>query len=103
MTTIAPIVDINGVAHVTSSIDDVLDYWVDWTDVLQAGETIATSSWQMTSGITAGAAAVVLSKTYTYAGPASGAGSFYLVNTIVTSAGRTYERTIIVDAVGHLS
>lgn len=103
MTTIAPAIDIDGIAHVRSSIDDVLDYTVDWTDVLAVGETISTSAWTAANGIAKGSAGIGGSKCYVFAGPASAVGSYALKNAIVTSAGRTYERTIVVDAVEKLS
>lgn len=100
---IAPVLDIKGVAHVTSSLDDVLDYWIDWSGVLQDGETIADSVWTVAPGMTAGALGTTGAKTYQYAGPASAVGPYALVNKVTTSAGRVYERTIIVDAVPRLS
>lgn len=103
MTTIAPAIDIDGVAHVRSSIDDVLDYTIDWTDVLAVGETISTSAWTAATGITKGSTGTTGSKCYVFAGPASAVGAYALKNTIVTSVGRTYERTIVVDAVEKLS
>lgn len=102
-TPIAPRIDIQGVAHVTSSIDDVLDYWIDWTDVLAAEENIASSSWSVGAEMAKGSTGIVATKTFIFAGPATSVGSYVLVNTITTSQNRTYERTLMVDAVARLS
>lgn len=78
--------------------DATLDYGVDWSDYLDAGETLSMSSW---SAAPAG--------DLTLSGEASGASSasvlvaggmkgriYRLVNRVTTSAGRTDERSITI-------
>ena len=73
---------------------DVLDYPMSWTSWLATGETISTSTWTVTDGLTedsnthaSGVATVWLS------GGTDGE-TYYATNQIVTSAGRTVSRTI---------
>jgi hypothetical protein len=80
----------------------ILDYTVDWTDWLK-GDTISTSSWTVSPGITVGdgtngAAAPSKTDTKTTIWFISGTlGVDYLAtNRIVTVAGRTEDRTITV-------
>jgi len=76
-----------------------LDYGFDWlTDGwLATGETVITSTWtvpagltQITTGITGGTITVV------WIGGGTVGTDYTLVNRIVTSAGRTDERSIII-------
>ena len=102
--TLAPSLDSHGqVAEVLASVDDVLDYWIDWSGVLADSETIASSSWSVSTGMTKGSEGRDGSKCYVFAGPATGSGAFDLVNTVTTSQGRTYERTLRVIALRRLS
>jgi hypothetical protein len=78
--------------------DEVLDYGLEWSDVLEDGETISTSSWTATAGITlgtSGATAPSISSTQTLCWLSGGtAGSIYTItNRIVTSESRTYDRS----------
>ena len=83
----------------------VLDYRFDWaaltngtgeTDWLATGETISTSTVTATSGLTVDSSSIVSGSTAVVAWLSGGtAGQAYEVtNRIVTSGGRTDERTI---------
>ena len=79
----------------------VLDYAIDWgAEYLSAGELLADSSWSVVpSG--AGALAIVGSdhdhqRTTVKAGGGTAGGIYRLVNSIVTGAGRTDERSFVV-------
>ena len=78
----------------------VLDYSIDWTEMLDAGETITASAWAETP--TTGGSDVTLSRqTWTGAvatcfveGGSTGA-SYAIENTITTSLGRSYTRGFV--------
>jgi hypothetical protein len=72
-----------------------LDYSVDWSAWMAAGETIVNSAWTATAGITM-SRSTVLGGTLAVAFAAGGvAGQEYvLTNTIATSEGRVDSRTI---------
>ena len=72
-----------------------LDYSVDWSAWLAAGETIAESTWEAQQGITLSRQAVIggtVASVFAAGGVAKQ--SYVLTNTITTSAGRTDSRTI---------
>lgn len=77
----------------------VLDFTEDYTSWLSSGDTISTSSWVVTSGLTK----ITDSKTSTMATVwLSGGtnGEAYLVtNRIVTTGGRTEDRSIVIHCV----
>lgn len=72
----------------------VLDYNVDWSDWLATGETISTSTWTVPAGLTktTDSATSAVATAWITSGTA---GVEYLVtNRIITSAGRTDDRSI---------
>jgi hypothetical protein len=87
---------------------DVLDYGIDWTAQLAAGETIATSLWTVMAGTaTLGNSAADGSPSTSKAGTitsavttvwmlTASAGLVTLRNRIVTSASRQYDQTVFV-------
>jgi len=77
--------------------DAVLDYTIDWDDnVLVTGETISTSTWTVPTGITKDSDTKTNgTATITLSGGTAGE-EYILTNKIVTSASRTYEKSIIV-------
>jgi hypothetical protein len=84
--------------------DEALDYHVDWSAWLagadpEADDTIATSTWTVDPGLTAGFDSY--SQTTTFLWLSGGvAGSTYNVRNVVTTAnGRTGERVFKVQAV----
>jgi hypothetical protein len=71
--------------------DAVKDFHVDWADVLDTAETIATAAWDG-GGLTPSGGYILGDKSYTLlAGGVTGT-TYVVTNTIVTSAGRTYNR-----------
>ena len=81
------------------SVPAVLDYTIDWSEWLEMGDTIATSSWSVPAGITD----VIDSKTTTTTTIKVAAGvlgmQYQLINTITTVAGLTDTRTIVLTII----
>ena len=79
---------------------DVLDYAIDWEDALAAdSDTISTSNWSTSSpaGLTvesSPAPSIVGFVTTVWASGGTPYTTYGLTNTIVTTGGRTYQRTI---------
>jgi len=85
-------------AYFVKDPDEILDYQIDWTTLLETGETLSTSTWTPDGGLTK------VSESHTAAGVStvfvSGGtnGTTYKVKCeVTTSAGRTYNRTIFVE------
>lgn len=72
---------------------DNLDYAIDWT--LEPEETIVTSVWVVAGGLVKGVEAIVGASTVLWMSGGE-PGNHTAQNTITTSAGRTYERTVSV-------
>ena len=72
---------------------DVIDYTVDWVNRLE-GDTISTSTWTATTGLTLGAKSIVDSKVKTFISGGVDGTTYYVTNTIVTSGGRTHSVTV---------
>ncbi len=78
--------------YIVSDPADVRDYQIDWGNILDAGETISSSTWAVPVGLTAGTQSIsgeVSSKRIS-------GGRLNTVhtisNTITTSLGRVYKR-----------
>lgn len=82
------------IAWANKTAAEVSDYSIDWTDNLD-GDTIATSTWTVPSGITQNSASVNEAGTVVTIWLSGGtAGQSYEIrNVIVTEDGRTYEQT----------
>lgn len=79
--------------------DAVLDYTIDWSDYLQAGETIASSTWNVMPASTSASFQIdSMSKTSDTATVRVTGGSvghiYRLVNQVVTSSTRTDDRSL---------
>lgn len=74
--------------------NEVLDYSVNWSDELLAGETISTSAWTVPQGITKDSDSVSGSSTIIWLSGGTDGQSYELVNRIVTSAARTFDQTV---------
>lgn len=76
---------------------EVLDYDVDWSNWLATGETISTSSFVVTAGITIDSDTndSTIAKVWLSSGTAGN--SYTVTNTITTSASRTAERSFVID------
>ena len=71
---------------------EVLDYLINWTAALE-GDTIAMSTWTLPSGLTTSQNSFTASTTTVWIGGGSG-GTYDIVNTITTAAGRVLARKV---------
>jgi len=72
-----------------------LDYGLQWSGWLAAGETITASGWAVTSPLALTGPMIAGSTTSTFVSGSSVVGSEYiLTNTITTSSGRTDSRSL---------
>jgi hypothetical protein len=74
---------------------EVLDYALDWTARL-AGDTIATSSWVLPTGITKASDSHDVSTTKIWLSGGVEGTKYTLVNTITTTAGRTMNQSVAI-------
>lgn len=78
----------------TKAPNAVLPYYMDWSDWLQPGEKITTSTWTPDVGITKDSSDKSASTTtVTLSGGTAGT-TYDVVNKIVTNMGRTDERSL---------
>jgi hypothetical protein len=91
----------DGLPYVKMAINDVLDWTRDWTEELEELETIASSTWTVPVGLTAGSALGSGNLTTQWVTAAT-LGEYKLVNTITTSEDRVFNRTLIVAVVASL-
>ena len=77
---------------------DNLDYTFDWTDWL-AGDTIVTSSWVVTAGLTEGANVNTTTSATVWLSGGTAGTSYVATNTIITAAARTANRSFNIDVV----
>jgi hypothetical protein len=73
--------------------DELLDYTFNWSPTLAAGETVATSTWTVPSGITAGITSQTATTTTQWLSGGTMGTEYTITNTILTTASRTYERS----------
>lgn len=84
----------------TSYIKDpnaVLDYGWDWTNWLASGETISTTTVTATSGITKTTPQIVSGKVSIWLSGGTAGRRYFVSCKITTSAGRTDERSFVID------
>lgn len=72
-----------------------LDYHFDWKNWLEEGEAINTSTFEVTAGITVESTANVATNTTVWLSGGQRGQNYTITNRIVTSAGRTDERSAI--------
>lgn len=75
---------------------DVIDYSLDWTDELalvSPADTISTSTWTVTTGLTLSSPLVTGAVTIIVVAGGVAGTEYRLTNTIVTTGGRTVQRT----------
>lgn len=75
--------------------DAVLDYEFDWSDWLN-GDTIASSTWEVPSGITKDSDTSDDTSTTIWLSGGTAGQKYEITNSIVTAAGRENDRTMIV-------
>jgi len=80
---------------------DVVDYTLDWSDVLSGSETITTSTWTVPTGITKDSDSEADTTTTIFLSGGTGGVEYLLTNKIVTNnaTARTYEKSIIVPVI----
>lgn len=75
---------------------EVKDYTLDWTDELGT-DTISTSTWTVTSGITKDSSSNTTKTATVWLSAATAGSDHTATNTIVTAAGRTLVRAIVIE------
>ncbi len=78
----------------TKDPNAVLDYRIDWSDWLDVAETIDTSTWTVPSGITKDSSAASSTVATVWLSGGTADTDYDCLNRIVTSAGRTDDRTL---------
>lgn len=89
---------------------ELLDYTINWRDtsdatfdpLFESGETISTSTWSAESGITIGTPVstnTTTTSTVWISGGTVRGNPYKVTNTVTTSAGRTYTRTLYIHIV----
>lgn len=74
--------------------DEVLDYTINWSRRLPAGDTIAASSWIFPTGLTMNSAAYTnTSATVWISGGTTGT-TYKVTNRVTTTVGRTMDQTV---------
>lgn len=94
---------LDGLAWVDKAPADVVDYGFEYEDELETAETITTSTWSATTGITLGSEGVDGSVATTWVSGGTAGTTYTLVNTIQTSGGRTFVRTLKVRVLANVS
>jgi len=72
----------------------ILDYNIDWNDWLINGDTISSSSWTLSTGITLQSSSVTDGVTTAWISGGTLGTTYYATNRIDTTQGRREERTI---------
>lgn len=75
------------------------DYFVDWSMILEDGETILTSTWSG-GGLTASGGYVLGERAYTFLSGGAYNATYVVANSIYTSLGRSYTREFRVTTEG---
>ena len=73
--------------------DEVLDYQFDWSEWLQSGETISTSTWEVETGITKDSDTNTTTTTTIYLSSGTDGETYTITNTIETNVSRTAVRS----------
>lgn len=76
---------------------ETADYAIDWAELLDDSETISTSSWAVSpTGPTLSGAGTSGTRAYVFVAGGTAGTEYVLTNTIITSGGRTYEKSLVV-------
>ena len=78
--------------YIISAPGDIRDYSMDWTSLLAAGESIASASYVVPTGLVAGALSTQGNVT-TQRITSPNVGTFFVTGTIITSTGEEFNRT----------
>ena len=76
--------------------DSVIDYGADWALWLASGETIITSTWVIPTGLVSDSETSTTTATAVFLSGGTIGESYTVTNRIVTSAGRTEDRSMII-------
>jgi hypothetical protein len=79
--------------------DEVLDYTVNWSQRLQANETISSSDWIVDSGITEDKRSMSSTSATIWLSGGSTGTSYTLINRVQTSVGRVYEQHFVINCI----
>ena len=74
---------------------DDLDFYLDWSDILPAGDVIASSVWTVPSGLTSHDEAFTDTTTVIWLAGGTEGTQYSLTNVVTTAAGRIIERDVI--------
>ena len=77
---------------------EVLDYTIDW-ETLLAGDTIATSTWSVDTGLTEDSESETTTLAIIWISGGTVDKQYTLTNTIVTAGGRTRVRSIAINVI----
>lgn len=95
---------LDGLAWVEKAPGDELDYGFEYADELEGGETIDSSTWEASpTGIDLGAEGVEGSVATQWVSGGTAGTDYTLANTITTSGGRTFVRTLKVRVLASVS
>jgi hypothetical protein len=77
---------------------DTLDYTIDWTALLVGGETITAAVWSvLPSSLSIGTKSIASPNTSAWLSGGTPNTQYAVTCKITTSAGRSYERTVLID------
>lgn len=76
--------------------DAVLDYMIDWSDWLGATDTIASATWTVPDGLTEDSSTETTTTATIWLSGGTAGASYALVCRVVTTEGRTDDRTITI-------
>lgn len=74
---------------------DDTDFTLNWDDVLPVGDTISASTWVVPTGLTQGVDSFATRTTTVWLSGGTAGMNYTLVNTVVTAAGRTFQRDVL--------
>lgn len=74
--------------------DEVLDYVRDWTEALE-GDTIATSTWAVPTGITKVSDSHTTTAATIWLSGGTLGSDYAVVNRVTTTGGRTFDKTLM--------
>lgn len=77
----------------------VLDYSFDWSQWLEAGQTVATSSWTADTGMTIDSDTKTTTKTTAFVSGGIEGNSYFVSNTITTNDGLTVKRSFLIKVI----
>lgn len=83
-------------ADFTKDPDDILDYGFDWSAWLSNAETISSSTWILSPGITQNSATNTTTATTIWLSSGVAGQPYSVTNRITTNQGRTVDRTMTI-------